>query len=71
MNDIIKAIQYKTKEGENILFISGFGVKRAYRMSRELTEEELKELIENIPDEILDTYKNKENLRKENEIAYE
>ena len=31
----------------------------------------LKELIENIPDEILDTYKNKENLRKENEIAYE
>ena len=31
----------------------------------------LKELIENIPDEILDTYKNKENLRKDNEIAYE
>ena len=33
--------------------------------------DELKELIENIPAEILDTYKNKVNLRKENEIAHE
>lgn len=52
MNDFIKAIQYKTKEGENILFITGFGEKRAYRMSRELTEEELKEAVQKLTNKI-------------------
>lgn len=33
--------------------------------------EELQKVVENIPKEILDTYTNHQNLRKEQEIAYE
>ena len=47
-------------------------VIRRIETAQKLRElEELQKVVENIPKEILDTYKAKENLRKDNKIAYE
>ena len=46
-------------------------LKKMETMQKLQELEDLRKTVENIPEEILDTYKTKENLRKDNEIAYE
>ena len=72
INRAIKELKAEVKALEKEKEASQESVLRKMEIMKQLQVlEELKELIENIPDEILDTYKNKENLRKENEIAHE
>ena len=72
INRAIKELKAEVKTLEKEKEASQESVLRKMEIMQQLQElEELKEPIENIPDEILDAYKNNENLRKENEIAYE
>ena len=71
-NSAYKELKAEVAALEKEVDASKESVIRRIETAQKLRElEELQKVVENIPKEILDTYKAKENLRKDNQIAYE
>ena len=71
-NSAYKELKAEVAALEKEVDASKESVIRRIETAQKLRElEELQKVVDNIPKEILDTYNNKENLRKDNQIAYE
>ena len=71
-NSACKELKAEVAALEKEVDASKESVLRRIETEQKLRElEDLQKVVDNIPKEILDTYNNKENLRKDNQIAYE